>query len=66
MMLRGMAKPAGVGRFVWDIEMTADGKVLAAVSVVGPSFRLHGHALETAVAAVAACAAAVERALGVR
>ena len=28
MMLRGMAKPAGVGRFVWDIEMTADGKVL--------------------------------------
>ena len=44
----------------------ADGKVLAAVSVVGPSFRLHGHALETADAAVAACAAAVERALGVR
>lgn len=28
MMLRGMAKPAGVGRFVWNIEMTADGKVL--------------------------------------
>ncbi|WP_413877172.1 hypothetical protein [Albidovulum sp.] len=27
MMLRGLAKPAGVGRFVWDIEMTPDGKV---------------------------------------
>jgi len=27
MMLRGLARPAGVGRFVWKIEMTADGKV---------------------------------------
>ncbi len=27
MMLRGIAKPAGVGRFVWTVEMTPDGKV---------------------------------------
>ena len=27
MMLRGIAKPAGVGRFVWEIVMTPDGKV---------------------------------------
>ncbi len=26
MMLRGLARPAGVGRFVWDIEMTSEGK----------------------------------------
>ncbi|MGB8859433.1 MAG: IclR family transcriptional regulator C-terminal domain-containing protein [Ilumatobacteraceae bacterium] len=44
----------------------ADGTVLAAVSVVGPSFRLHGPALAAAGRAVALCAAAVERALGVR
>lgn len=28
MMLRGIARPAGDGRFVWDIEMTSDGKVM--------------------------------------
>ncbi|OYX43065.1 MAG: hypothetical protein B7Z02_10400 [Rhodobacterales bacterium 32-67-9] len=28
MMMRGIAKPAGVGRFVWVVEMTPDGKVL--------------------------------------
>ncbi len=28
MMLRGIAKPAGVGRFVWVVEMTPEGKVL--------------------------------------
>ena len=44
----------------------ADGKVIAAVSVVGPSFRLHGAALTDAAAAVAASARAIEHALGVR
>ncbi|WP_347310712.1 hypothetical protein [Defluviimonas sp. SAOS-178_SWC] len=28
MMLRGIAKPAGVGRFAWVVEMTGEGKVL--------------------------------------
>ena len=28
MMLRGIAKPAGVGRFTWVVEMTPEGKVL--------------------------------------
>lgn len=28
MMLRWIAKPAGVGRFVWIIEMAPEGKVL--------------------------------------
>ena len=28
MMLRGIAKPSGVGRYVWQIDMGADGKVL--------------------------------------
>ena len=42
----------------------ADGRIMAAVSVVGPSFRLHGSALTAASTAVARCAAAVERALG--
>jgi urocanate hydratase len=42
----------------------ADGSIVAAVSVVGPSFRLQGEALARAGAAVARCAAVVERALG--
>lgn len=44
----------------------ADGKVIAAVSVVGPSFRLQGEALSIAAAAVARAARTVEHALGVR
>ncbi len=43
-----------------------DGKVTAAISVVGPSFRLQGDALAAAAAAVTAGARAVEHALGVR
>lgn len=42
------------------------GRVLAAVSVVGPSFRLQGEALAHAEAEVAQAAAAVEHALGTR
>ena len=40
------------------------GRVVAAVSVVGPSFRLTGKSLTAAKAAVAACARAIESALG--
>lgn len=43
-----------------------EGRIIAAVSVVGPSFRLTGAALTSASAAVARCATAVERALGTR
>lgn len=43
----------------------ADAAVLAAVSVVGPSFRLQGEALRIATAEVAGAARAIERALGV-
>jgi IclR family acetate operon transcriptional repressor len=42
----------------------ADHRIIAAVSVVGPTFRLHGPALVAASRAVATCAAAVEHALG--
>jgi DNA-binding IclR family transcriptional regulator len=42
----------------------SDGKVVAAVSVVGPSFRLTGESLAAARAAVSNCASEVERALG--
>lgn len=40
------------------------GKVIAAVSVVGPSFRLIGTSLTAARSAVATCARSIERALG--
>ena len=40
------------------------GKVLAAVSVVGPSFRLTDKSLTAAKVAVATCARSIERALG--
>jgi len=40
------------------------GKVVAAVSVVGPSFRLTGKALASTRAAVAQCAGSIETALG--
>lgn len=42
----------------------AGGKVVAAVSVVGPSFRLTGKSLVAARSAVAKCARSIERALG--
>ncbi len=42
----------------------ASGKVVAAVSVVGPSFRLAGKSLVAARSAVAKCARSIERALG--
>jgi len=42
------------------------GRTVAAISVVGPSFRLCQEALVEARAAVALCATTVERALGVR
>ncbi|HQZ34202.1 MAG TPA: IclR family transcriptional regulator C-terminal domain-containing protein [Ilumatobacteraceae bacterium] len=42
------------------------GKVVAAVSVVGPSFRLTDTALATARAAVARCASTIQQALGPR
>lgn len=44
----------------------ADRRVVAAISVVGPSFRLQGQALAHAEAEVARAAAAVEHALGTR
>lgn len=44
----------------------ADGRVVAAISVVGPSFRLQGKPLASAQAEVARAAAAVEHALGTR
>lgn len=42
----------------------SSGKVVAAVSVVGPSFRLTGKSLTAARSAVAVCASSIERALG--
>ena len=44
----------------------ADHRIIAAVSVVGPSFRLQAEALASAMRAVARCATAVEQALGTR
>lgn len=44
----------------------ADHRIIAAVSVVGPSFRLQAATLASATRAVARCATAVERALGTR
>jgi len=42
----------------------ASGRIIAALSVVGPSFRLHGTQLDGATQAVVAAAVAVEAALG--
>ena len=44
----------------------ADGTLMAAVSLVGPSFRLHDETLALAAAEVVAAARAVEHALGIR